>query len=260
MPRGVVATGWLVATISLLLGSPLRADEPSCWLLHPLANRPLWEEPATREECWTVTADCPYAEFGLRRDPSGLLGRTQAEWNWGKYTAQTTLSEPLDEWHRLSHHPTWRSQEQLQLGLFGSMFVYGQMGGEGQADVGHYRLNGRTGIGWKWQPLPRGEVQLRGGPVVSYDSLLANRDQKLALELSARYPLVGDIRLEYTGVALPAITLTDRDQINQDVRVAVPLGEAGQIHVGARYRWEDTTHGPVGPDRAQLYFGLQLKR
>lgn len=250
--------------LALLLGlwwaTILFAEEPSCWLLEPLANRPLWHETASAEVPWSVAADCPYAECGLRRDLTGLSSRTHTEWDWGKYTAQTTLSEPADFIGRVGLGHRWQSQEQIHLGLVGSLFVFGQMGGEGQAEAGQYRINGRTGIGWKWQPLPRGEVQLRGGPTVSYDSVLANRDQKLALELSARYPLVGAIRVEYTGTALPAMTLTERDQINQDVRVALPLGEAGQLHVGARYRWEDTTHGPVGPDRAQLYFGLHLRR
>jgi hypothetical protein len=79
------------------------------------------------------------------------------------------------------------------------------------------------------------------------------------VEVLARCRLLGPLKLEYTGAALTAPSPAGRDQLKHDFRVAVPLGERGQFHVGAKYRWEAEPGQSAWTETSQLYLGLQLK-
>jgi hypothetical protein len=60
--------------------------------------------------------------------------------------------------------------------------------------------------------------------------------------------------------AIPALTPQDRDKINQDVRLAFPVGETGKLQMGARHHWENTQDSRPLPDSLQIYLGFQLTR
>ncbi len=82
----------------------------------------------------------------------------------------------------------------------------------------------------------------------------------MVVELQARYQLLGPLKVEYDGTALPALTPLDRHRLNQDVRFAIPLGNAGQIRLGARHAWEEQPVPRPWTEGMQLYLGVGLKR
>jgi hypothetical protein len=192
----------------------------------------------------------------------------KAEGEWGQASTSVVLFDAADEDRVPAYRRAWSTEESLKVSLAQPVYVYGQVGATSDAaDAQAVQFTGKTGIGLRWEPLPKSELQLRTATEVSYGDpnaplarYAAPATSQLALELLAKAPLMGPLRMEYTGTALPARTLTERDQLKQDLRVAMPLGEAGQVHVGARYRWD----GPLTPtpwiDRAELYMGLSLKR
>ena len=72
-------------------------------------------------------------------------------------------------------------------------------------------------------------------------------------------PVIGALNVEYSGFAVPAATPTDRNQINQDFKLAKPFG-SNEFYLGAKYRWESAPSPTPWIDRMQVYMGLQLKR
>ncbi|WP_020474949.1 hypothetical protein [Zavarzinella formosa] len=175
---------------------------------------------------------------------------------------------------------TWTTEDRFQipvpiaLPIAEQMFVYGQFGGNGDTlNNRSTTLNGKTGVGMKWSPLGSTEVQLRYGTLLNYtDVFAATRFQERAqpaLEFAAKMPLVGAWHLDYTGSALPAVQATVRDQIKQELRLAVPLGTGdNEFEFGARYRWDvipsqsQSQSQAQTPwiDRAQLFMGLKFRR
>ncbi len=146
-----------------------------------------------------------------------------------------------------------------------AMFVYGQMGSNGDAiDNQTTKLTGKTGLGWKWSPQNGYELQLKGGPLVAYADLYTptrfHEPSQMSIELQAKMALFGPLQLQYTGEALPAMTATDHDQLKQDFKLAVPFGVGNQFYVGAKYKWDGPAPTTSWMDRAQVYFGLQFTR
>ena len=159
----------------------------------------------------------------------------------------------------------WRAQESLNLPLpaSNSLFVFGKVDGESESfDSRRMRLTGRTGLGMKWSPIAKSELQVRSGPVVNVSDLSnAYRFQEkpqFSLELQAKLAMFGPLQLQYSGEALPALLESDRHTILQDVKLALPFGTNREFHIGAKYRWEDLSATPW-LDRTQLYLGLKLQ-
>jgi hypothetical protein len=83
----------------------------------------------------------------------------------------------------------------------------------------------------------------------------------MLLELQARCPVAGPLQLEYQGIAVPALDPMERHRLNQNLGVAIPLGGAGHLRLGARHQWEDTlTPTKTWADGMQLYLGVGLRR
>lgn len=164
---------------------------------------------------------------------------------------------------------TWQTEESMRMEVLGPLFVFGQADASSQSiERQRLRMFGKTGVGVRWQPWTRAEVQVRGGPVLSYADAggTPEEEARLALELTAKAPLFAGLKVEYSGTALPAMSALVREQLSQDVRLALSLSERSQFHVGTRYNWTDpgtaATEAARAPwtDRMQLYLGLQLKR
>jgi hypothetical protein len=126
--------------------------------------------------------------------------------------------------------------------------------------VGHY------GVGLKMQPLGAGELQLRGGPFVSYaeDPLRPELDPRerseMLIELQYRQSVIGPLQVEYLGAASPAFDPLERHRLRQDVRFAVPVGGAGYLRLGARHLWQDVSVPRPLAESMQLYFGVGFRR
>jgi hypothetical protein len=81
------------------------------------------------------------------------------------------------------------------------------------------------------------------------------------MELQAKCPLVWGVGIEYQGQALPAITPLERDRFNQDLHLAFPICQGGQLKLGAKQQWESYNGQPVPTsDSSQIYLGFQLSR
>jgi hypothetical protein len=217
---------------------------------------------------WSAASADPWTPRGLRHDGPQRVADAKTDADWGALTSKVKLRErddPLDP----SLRNTWETDESLRLPVAGPLFLFGQLGGSSpSAEQRQLKWLGKTGIGVKLKPWLLQEVQVRGGPAVRYDSTTtlspgqSPERSELFLEAVTKVPLpvVGPLNVEYTGYAVPAATPTDRNQINQDFKLAVPLSSGGQFHVGAKYRWENVPSSTPWVDRMELYMGVQLKR
>src|SRR5207248_3903671 len=140
---------------------------------------------------------------------------------------------------------------------------FGQLGASTAAvEEQQHKWLGRTGVGLKLKPWFLEEVQVRGGPAMRYDATGKKAGQspersELFLEAVTKLPLpvIGPLNVEYTSYAVPGATPADRGQVNQDVKLALPLSSGGQFHVGAKYRWEAAASPTPWVDRMELYMG-----
>jgi hypothetical protein len=213
---------------------------------------------------WSGRRDDP----GLRLDGVQRVAKSKADGEWGALTSKVALRErddPLDP----SRCNTWETDESVRMPVAGSLFLFGQLGASSPSvEQQQHKWLGKTGVGVKLKPWLLEEVQVRGGPAVRYDDTgTLSRGQspersELFLEAVTKLPLpvVGPLNVEYTSYAVPAATASDRNQINQDFKVALPLSGGGQVHVGAKYKWENAPSSTPWVDRMQLYMGVQLNR
>jgi hypothetical protein len=198
----------------------------------------------------------------------GLLQSSQEnQLEAGSWTAKMAMQQlnASQRWENPLLRPNWQTDEALRCTLPGPFFLFGQMGASSEeAHTTDFKVTGRTGLACKVGLGQQGEVTVRGGPGVTWtDPLRPDHVREAAdwrLELQARYPLLAGVHLEYEGAAIPALTPQDRDKINQDVRLALPLGEMGKFQMGARHHWENTQDSRLLPDNVQLYLGIQLTR
>jgi len=160
----------------------------------------------------------------------------------------------------------WKAQEKLQIPvpipvpLAEQLFVYGQIDGSGDAiRQQQTALSGKTGVGVKWALIAGSELQLRYATLLKYADVDGPSRAQPAVELNARFPLIGPLELEYTGSAIPAVARSDTDQFKQELRFAYPLRGDNELEFGARYRWEYTPTPSPWLDRAQLFLGVKLR-
>jgi hypothetical protein len=146
------------------------------------------------------------------------------------------------------------------------LFLVGQFGANSDdTDRQAYKVVGRTGIGWKLPSWLGGEIQIRGGKsMTNYDSTTADiipDRQRTFYEINTKWPVWRIFNLEYTQETQFASTPDEHDKLNQDLRVAMPLSDTGQFHIGAKYyRYLDGTTTTPWLERLQFYLGLQYKR
>jgi hypothetical protein len=189
---------------------------------------------------------------------------TQLEGAWGSLKTQLEMETPSSE---IRNADRWKTEEHLQVPVAGPVYLFGQFqAGYDTWTAQQMGLSSRTGIGCKLRPIRGGEIVLSGCKALSYaeDPLrpvrLPKEQSQMVLELQCKYLLFGPLRLEYQGAAMPALDPLDHNRVQHDLRFAVPLGESGHFHLGAKQQWEDTGVAKPWTDGMQLYFGVGLKR
>lgn len=211
------------------------------------------------------------SDVGIRREDDRQKTRTKLQVPGAAITSQLSVRDP--EWVKddpLRRGMGWATDETVQVPLTDTLFVFGSMDAESRS-VEQQQLTwlGRTGVGLRFRPWFFDEVvQLRTGPAMRYeDSDLPTRTpaserSELFIELTTKLPVpvLGAVNLEYTGAAIPPVSAAERERINQNLRFALPLANASQFHVGARWWNEDQPVPTPFIDRAQLYFGVQIRR
>jgi hypothetical protein len=195
-------------------------------------------------------------------DPlTGQPVRQQTEGPFGSVTAKVVWRDPRDLRDAPALDGPWKADHSWQLPLAGPVFVFGQFGATPDpVTADELKLQGKTGVGCKL-PVPFGiELQVRGGrSLVHNDPLGSDHGDRfdMFLEVQARCPLPGQLGLEYQGSAIPALTPLDHDRINQDLGLALPLGD-GKLRLGAKHQWESTPTPRPWWDGMQLYVGFEL--
>jgi hypothetical protein len=249
------------------------ADEPepasSLELLDPsgqdgcsLAQPPsILADPATRAT--PGSAETSRRLDGLPEEGGRWKLRNQTDGLLGSLTSQVVLGDPGFAWDQPVPEEAWQTEEAWKLDVLGSVSVFGQVGaGQELTRFEDLKLTGRTGLAWKLPVGPGGEVLLRGGPSVTCaDALrpaLAQGRSELLLELTCRWALLGPVGLEYQGSATPALSPTDHDRLDQDVRLALPLGKLGRLRLGAKHSWENLTIPRPWSDTMQLYLNFSV--
>lgn len=225
----------------------------------PEGGDPIWTAPALAPASPSLTGE------GAERKPRRVSNSSQGV--WGALTASVVVNErpELSTWEEPLWKRTWKADQSWRYSVLGPVAVFGQLGANSeeaaQADM---TVAARTGLACKVPVGGLAEVVLRGGPGVRYtDPLRPDRVRErsdLLFEVQARCPLLFGIGLEYQASALPALTPVAQDQLNQDLRLAFPVGSAGKFQFGARHRWASTPEARPWSDGMQLYLGLELAR
>lgn len=197
--------------------------------------------------------------------PSSSLSKVQTnlKGDWGSLTsnvqlAATEWSDPMKQWG-------WQRDDSVSIALTGPLSLYGQLGANSnEASQSDLKVSGKTGLLCKMPLYGDGEIQFRSGPTFTCADPLHDLSQARSgwlLEIQARYPLVWGCGLEYQGTASPALASVDRDRLNQDLRLAMPLGNGGKVRLGARHQ---TVLSPADTRplslEMQLYLGVELTR
>jgi hypothetical protein len=164
----------------------------------------------------------------------------------------------------------WRKEEALGLPFAGPVFLFGELKArEDSAASPNSKIICSTGLGWKLPIHTRAELAVSAGPEVTYlgalgttrapdRSALPLQSQLLRLDVQCRCPLVGPLGLECQEAACPALSTGERDRLNQDLRVVCPVGQGGQLRIGAKRSWEVGGDPRPGADAIQFYGGIRL--
>jgi hypothetical protein len=248
-----------------MFGDPAYDPVARPWA-QPLANLldqanievPPVPRPEDGQADWLIIDSPLAAGQALKRKTEGPFG--------GSVTAQVAWRDPRTAPQAPALDSPWKTDQAWRLPLAGPVFVFGEFGAAPDpVTPDGLKLKGRTGVGCKI-PVGRLQVQVQGGRSLSYsDPLGSDRGEhsQLFLELQCRcpLPLPGQIGLEYQGSAVPALTPQERDKINQDLGLAIPVGDAGRVRLGAKHQWENTpttTARSSWLDGMQLYLGFEL--
>ena len=262
--------------VVLLALTPLHAlDEDLDWLPPPRPVRPFWDifHDAPVSPPQEVFSDLLLQIWlegstgSSKSDPGRLQHTGESLIEFGKLKAKLDLPDPTDLRELPYSARNWNAQESLNVPLpvVDSVFMFGQFDSKGDVyNNQQLTMKGKTGVGWKWSPFSRSELQLRTGPVVNYadvyNPVKSSEKSQLSVELQAKLDLFGPLQLQYSGEALPALVQADHRTLLQDLKIALPFGTNQELHIGAKYRWEDTLSSTPWLDRAQLYMGLKFQR
>lgn len=221
-----------------VLGRDRLADRPTAPEINP------WDVPDTKPR-------------KVSQKSEGLLGSLNAQSEVTDLPAASIWDDP--SWKR-----SWKSDQSWQMGLAGPLSAFGEVGANSdEAGQSNMKVSGRTGLACKVPVGSLAEFTLRSGPGVSYtDPLHPLRTQGRSdwlLEVQARWPLLFGLGLEYQGSALPSMTPMQQDMLNQDLRLALTLGSAGKLKLGAKRQWSGGfDQRAAWTDSTQLYLGLEL--
>jgi hypothetical protein len=189
--------------------------------------------------------------------------KLQTDGPLGQWTSQVVWIDPREQREALLLQSPWKADQAWNMDVLGPLFLFGQVGAAPDPVAAEaLKMNGRTGVGCKI-PVPLGiEVQVRGGPALSYtDPQGADRGgerSQVFLEVQCRCALPGKMGLEYQGAAVPGLGPQERDRISQDFRFALPVGDAGKLQLGAKHLWESAPTSRQATDSMEVYIGFEL--
>ncbi len=262
------------STLVLLLVTavPCLALEVPEWLPPPPVRAPFWDEPVAEQIMLPADDFIRMLEGSRSTDPATGLPRTgrrkesqEADFEIFRWKAKYESADLRELREDPAIARDWLAEQSLNLPLplQDSLFMFGQFASGGDVERTQRHASGRTGLGVKWSPFSGSELQVRTGPVVKYSDDLSSRTferSQLSVEMQAKMDLLGALKLQYAGEALPSFAQTDRHQLMQDLKVAMPFGDNREVSVGARYRWEETLNPTPWMQRAEIYMGLKLQR
>jgi hypothetical protein len=191
--------------------------------------------------------------------------RSRSDVFLGSITSQVTLGDlAASGWEDPLQRREVRREDAWRCPVLGPFALFGQFDlDRGAATVEDLKVEGKTGVACTIPLGNAAEVVLRGGHDVTVNDVLRpgnNARSAWLLEVQARWPLLAGVGLEYEGQAIPALTPLDHDRINQDVRLAFPVGNNGKLKVGARHKWEAAADPKAVTDSMEVYMGLELSR
>ncbi|MCE9532772.1 MAG: hypothetical protein K8T89_16875 [Planctomycetes bacterium] len=267
----------LIATFVLAITSSLsaRAEDGNLdWLSPPAPRQPFWdlrrEFPVSRpgddfsDLLWNLSR-AP-ADDGLRFDPGRI--KLNRESSIEQVRLQSNLEMPDSRYSRENSNSIrdWKAAESLHvpLPIAESLFMFGQFDSSGEGyDQRQVRIQGKTGLGWKWTPFSGGEFQVRSGPILrtpeTADSQRFLDRSQWSVEVQARVNLYGPLQIKYAGEALPALAQVERNTVLQDLKLAIPFGTNREMHIGGRYRWEEALNPMPWMQRTELYLGFKFQ-
>ncbi len=161
----------------------------------------------------------------------------------------------------------WSTEEFLRVPVTSAFSVFGQvsLNGDYVADQ-DMKVVGRTGVLYRVPVGGNTQFEFRGGPSIKMSDALrleaARESAQFLLEVQCRWPILGQIGLEYDGAAQPAITPLDRTQLRQDLGLAFPMANGGgKLKVGAKHKYETmNTDQRAWTGAMEVYLGFELGR
>jgi hypothetical protein len=201
----------------------------------------------------------------LRRDGDRRRKKHKMAADWGSLGGEVSIRDPdLVREDPLRRGTSWATDESVRVPLGDSLFVFGSVDAANDSvEQRQLRYLTKTGVGVKLRPWLLNEVQLRGGPAKRFDEIDGTDRSEMFVEVSTKLavPLLGPIDVEYSGFAVPAVTLAERDRLNQNLRFILPLGGgSSEFHVGARWWSIEADHSTPWVDRTHLFLGVQIRR
>jgi hypothetical protein len=192
--------------------------------------------------------------------------KNKTEKLWGSMELEMML-ENVDNPPRDSLGDRWQTKKALQVDMAGPFFAFGEFNaGYNTISAQEMKMSGGTGLGLKLAAWDSGEVSLKGGSQVNYfqDPLRPDHSQsdksRLLFGLECQYAIVGPLKLEYSGSAVPAMSPLESNRISQDIRLMLPLGNNGHFRIGAKRYWDSQPAYRATPDANQIYLGVGLTR
>jgi hypothetical protein len=252
-------TAWLVLCLaSAALAGQARAQEPFVLPTLPFAP-PAPTSPGPSVAASPTAPDDPRDAWR-----QAIKVNSTSSGDWGALTCKVEAT-PTPDWNEPLSRSTWQADQAWRYSLMGPVTVFGQLGANSaepaQADM---KVAGRTGLACKVPFGALAEFTVRGGPGVTYTDPLrperAREQPNWLLEVQARCPWLYGVGVEYQTIAVPAMSPLEHGQVNQDLHLAVPVGSAGQVQLGAKHHWENTPDPRQAPDSMQFYFGFRLTR
>jgi hypothetical protein len=192
--------------------------------------------------------------------------KNKTERMWGSLELEVML-ENLDNPSRDTLGDRWQTKKALQVDVAGPVFAFGEFNaGYNTISAQEMKMSGGTGLGLKLAAWDGGEVSLKGGSQVNYsqDPLRPDRAQsdksRLLFGLECQYAIVGPLKLEYSGSAVPAMSPLETSRLSQDIRLMLPIGQNGHFRIGAKRNWDSQPAYRATPDANQFYLGVGLTR
>jgi hypothetical protein len=184
---------------------------------------------------------------------------------FGSYTAELAWHDPRALREAPALDTPWKADQAWHMDVAGPVFLFSEFGAAPDpVTPDELKVKYRSGVGCKI-PVGRLQLQLQGGRCLTYNDQVGSdhgERSQLFVEVKCRcpLPLPGQLGLEYQGSAVPALTPQERDKINQDLGLAIPVGDSGRFRLGAKHQWENTTTTAKSSwmDGMQLYLGFEL--